>query len=136
MSTNRRRLLTREELEKIGEWVDSLSDLSEREGYVIVVEGRRDRESLSSLGVRGRFELLWRLLKRIRRGDEGTFSRGYVILTDFDAEGRVIHDRLKEDLASRGAKVAEWPRIRYRKLGLPPKVEEAYPFVRNRVKWS
>ena len=132
----RRRYLSEERLEEIRQWTNSLSKLSREEDCSIIIEGRRDRESLEMLGVTGKFESLWELTKKIKSGEENMKSHGYVILTDFDRKGRELHDRLMSELSSLGARVIEWPRSRYRGIGLPHRVEEAYSWVRSRTKWG
>ncbi|GEM_PF-1101772 len=130
---NRNPYLTKEKLEEIDAWVRALSKLARENNCSIIVEGQKDMKSLMSLGVRGNFKFVREVMKNLREGLQDEFNgRTYTILTDFDKEGKHLHLNLKTMLTSLGAKVVEWPRTRYLKLGLPPKIEEAFNFVDRR----
>ncbi len=130
---NRGLFLTREELEIIMDWAKALSELAEENDCTIVVEGPRDMQSLTSMGVRGHFKFVREIIKSLKEGVQDDFcGQTYILLTDFDKEGKFLHLYLKATLNSLGARVIEWPRIRYLSLGLPPRIEEAYNFVRRR----
>jgi len=130
---NKDSFLTKEKLEKIINWTKALSELAEEEKCTIIVEGQKDMNSLRSLGVRGNYEFVREIMQSLREGLQDEFNgRTYIILTDFDREGKLLHLNLKTMLSSLGAKIVEWPRTRYLKLGLPPKIEEAYNFVIKR----
>jgi len=125
--------LTKEKLEEIMDWAKDLSELAEEESCTIIVEGQRDMNSLKSLGVKGNYEFVREIIQSLKEGLQDEFNgHTYVILTDFDREGKLLHLNLKTMLSSLGAKIIEWPRARYLKLGLPPKIEEAYNFVSKR----
>ena len=114
-------------------WAKALSELAEEESCTIIVEGQRDMSSLRSLGVKGNYEFVREIIQSLKEGLQDKFNgHTYVILTDFDREGKLLHLNLKTMLSSLGAKIIEWPRARYLKLGLPPKIEEAYNFVSKR----
>lgn len=130
---NRNPFLTKEKLEEIIDWAKTLSELAEKESCTIIVEGQRDMYSLKSLGVKGNYEFVREIIQSLKEGLQDEFNGNtYVILTDFDREGKILHLNLKTVLSSLGAKIIEWPRTRYLKLGLPPKIEEAYNFVSKR----
>ncbi|HIE22803.1 MAG TPA: hypothetical protein EYP68_01050 [Candidatus Korarchaeota archaeon] len=130
---NKGSFLTKEELEKIIDWAKTLSELAEENGCTIIVEGLRDMKSLTSLGVRGNFKFVREIIKSLKEGAQDDFcGQTYILLTDFDKEGKFLHLYLKTMLNSLGARVIEWPRARYLALGLPPRIEEAYNFVTRR----
>ncbi len=125
--------LTKEKLEEIIDWTKALSKLAEDESCTIIVEGQKDMNSLKSLGVKANYESVREIIQSLKKGLQDEFNgHSYVILTDFDKEGKLLHLHLKTMLTSLGAKIIEWPRIRYLKIGLPPKIEEAYNFVIER----
>jgi len=71
----------------------------EESGAPILVEGKRDKEALESIGVRNRIFLVNmrpdRLCERVaREADEA------VVLTDFDEAGEKLRERVEEALLS------------------------------------
>jgi len=130
---NKNLFLTKRQIEGIMNWVKALSELAAAYDCTIIVEGQKDLKSLQSLGVRGNFEFVREIIRGLKEGSQDDFNgHAYVILTDFDREGRLLHLDLKTMLTSLGARVIEWPRVRYSELGLPPRIEEAYNFVKRR----
>ncbi len=130
---NKGNSLFERKLEEIIEWARALTEISEKGQCTIIVEGPRDVISLKSLGVRGEFYSVREVMRKIRDGLQDEFNgRAFIILTDFDREGRMLHLGLKSTLTSLGARVIEWPRERYARLHLPPRIEEAYDFVSRR----
>ena len=75
-------------------------------GSTIIVEGRRDRESLRSMGVTGRIQCL----QSSRTNAIGLVEslqgvRRVVVLTDFDREGVSLAQKLTRSLNARGLRV-------------------------------
>ncbi len=113
------------DVEGIRRWAKTLSEESLRGGTLIVVEGRRDIQALVKLGVRARFITVVELAREMRvGGSPAVCGKRYVILTDFDSEGRRIRERLESELSQLGATIVRWPVAGYLRLGLPSRVEE------------
>lgn len=113
------------DVEGIKRWARTLSEESLRGRTLIVVEGRRDVQALIKLGVRAQFITVVELTREIRsEGSPAVCGKRYVILTDFDSEGRKIRERLESELSQLGATIVRWPVAGYLGLGLPAKVEE------------
>ncbi|MEM0358548.1 MAG: hypothetical protein QXF66_00130 [Candidatus Hadarchaeales archaeon] len=87
-----------------------------RDGTPILVEGRRDREALLSLGIEGRIVHLNRngsLLERLE--GLGGYER-VVVLTDFDREGEELALRCSKYLRLMGVEPLLEPREKLKKL--------------------
>ncbi len=113
------------DVEGIRRWARMLSEESLRGGALVVVEGRRDVRALVRLGVRARFITVVELVRRMKvEGSPAVCGKRYVILTDFDSEGKRIRERLESELSQLGATIVHWPVVGYLKLGLPARVEE------------
>ena len=72
-------------------------------GTLVLVEGKRDRQSLQRLGLINIQSLdgpLFEVVERIARD-----HRDVVLLVDLDAEGRKLYRRLAHDLAAHGVRV-------------------------------
>jgi len=79
---------------------DAIEDLKERarEGWVIIVEGVRDAESLRNLGVRG--EII--LFSGFAATADIVKGRDSIIMTDYDSRGMEIERGLIRALQSYG----------------------------------
>ncbi len=100
----------------------------------VIVEGPRDEAALEWMGIRATFVYASSLMKDVRElGERRVIDRTFIILTDFDNEGRNLHDKLKIIITELGGKVDEFPRSSYKSLGLPPLIEEVEGFLRRRV---
>lgn len=99
-----------ERLEKVLKVVDKLEELSRT--APVVVEGRRDAEALSLLGIKGNVVTLssgvslLTFCERISRE-----WRSVVILTDWDRKGGQLARRLKEAFVANGTKVNDAVRM-------------------------
>ncbi|MEM2600381.1 MAG: hypothetical protein QXE29_01385, partial [Candidatus Hadarchaeales archaeon] len=85
-------------------------------GTPVLVEGRRDREALLSLGIEGRIVHLNRngsLLERLE--GLGGYER-VVVLTDFDREGEELALRCSKYLRLMGVEPLLEPREKLKKL--------------------
>ena len=115
------------------DWVESVNNRALSECIELVVEGPRDEEALVFAGVRANFTHARNLLRDLREnGETRVRGRTFVIMTDFDDEGRRLHDLLKENVVALGGRVDESPRVEYRKLGLPPLIEDLIGFLERR----
>jgi 5S rRNA maturation endonuclease (ribonuclease M5) len=101
-------------LERFQKLVERVLHESEK-GSVIVVEGQRDRESLRTLGIKGRIFCL----QSSRRNTVGFVEQlegvtEVVVLTDFDREGVSLAKRLARILGSQGvhANLVLWRSLR------------------------
>ncbi len=119
-------------VEALISWISEVNELL-KAGAILVVEGKKDVSSLKNLGIQDNIMTL-NTLKSLMRSRSDFIGYTFILLTDFDEEGSKIYNMLKNDLQSMGAKVLEGVRKGYRFVGLPPKVEESYNFVRKRVR--
>ena len=120
----------REETEKVLESLRRKSGL----GVPIVVEGRRDREALSKLGVLGRILCLKGAGEsRSQFLDKLDGFRDIILLTDFDAEGSELRLWLYQELTRRGIRAEDlmWRRIKTLARTEVKGVEELPSFVRS-----
>lgn len=90
-----------ERLEKIEKIILELQALAGR-GAVIVVEGRRDADSLRSLGIKGEIKLssqrpLLELTEFLSKS-----GKEIVILTDWDKKGGIMAQKIKKHLLAYG----------------------------------
>jgi len=120
------------------EWVRELNSRASFSDVEVVVEGPKDEAALENIGIHATFTYASRLLKDIKEFGEGRVTdKTFIILTDFDKEGKSIHDKLKRLITELGGKVDETPRDHYKSIGLPPMIEELSGFLKRRVvDWS
>ncbi len=90
-----------ERLEQLEKLIDELKELAEK-GVILIVEGKRDREALLSLGICGDFVLatqlpLLDLSENIARRD-----REAVLLTDWDRNGNRLAAKIRGYMAAYG----------------------------------
>ncbi len=119
-------------------WVEEVNSRASFSDVELVVEGVNDERALRELGVVANFTYVSYLLRDIRElGEIRIRGRTFIVMTDFDREGRLLHDRLKRMVTELGGKIDEAPRKAYKSLGMPPLIEELSGFLRRRVKdWS
>ena len=120
----------RDETEKV---LDSLRKRS-RIGVPIVVEGRRDRAALDSLGVKGPILCLKGAGEsRFHFLDKLDGLRDIILLTDFDREGIELRLWLYEELTRRGIRTDDlaWRRIKSLARAEVKGVEELPSFIRS-----
>jgi 5S rRNA maturation endonuclease (ribonuclease M5) len=93
-----------DECERLSEILSIIGEIAERaeSGSAILVEGRRDRDSLLALGVRGDIimtshQQLFRLAEELAREKPDV-----VILTDWDERGEEVALKIKEYLKADG----------------------------------
>lgn len=106
------------------EWISRIESAS-REGAIIIVEGRKDRDSLRSAGISG--EIVYaREIEALARRDGPSIFKGksFIVMTDFDREGSEMASRISREIEDGGGRVLRWIRHQYRALGLPEKVED------------
>uniref|UniRef100_A0A7C2SKM9 UPF0292 protein ENN70_04085 n=1 Tax=Archaeoglobus fulgidus TaxID=2234 RepID=A0A7C2SKM9_ARCFL len=79
---------------------DAVEELKERskEGWVVVVEGKKDVKSLRAIGVSGEIVVFTGIASTV----EILKDSDVIILTDFDSKGMEIERRLVEALRSYG----------------------------------
>lgn len=99
-----------------------IDDLAERNVEVpIVVEGRRDVESLRQLGCNGVIvalhtgENLFALAERL-----ASEAREVILLTDWDRKGAALHDQLAANLGANGVRIDASFRDDLRRFQSPP----------------
>ena len=90
-----------ERLEKLEELILELRELSES-GAIIVVEGRKDMESLRFLGINGEIKLASQ--QPLIEFTESLSKSGkkIVLLTDWDKKGRVVAGKIIKHLSAYG----------------------------------
>ncbi len=87
-------------MENLDEWLERLKAISEREGTVIVVEGKRDAQKLQKLGIKNIYQIKGKRFYDILEDLEN--SSYVVILTDLDKQGEKMFSRLKYILEREG----------------------------------
>jgi 5S rRNA maturation endonuclease (ribonuclease M5) len=101
-------------LERLEKLIQRVSHESEQ-GGIIVVEGRRDRDSLRKMGITGRILCLQSSRKNtLGFVEELDTSRNLIVLTDFDREGVFLAKRLARVLTPQGihANLVLWRELR------------------------
>jgi len=90
-----------ERLEKLEELILELRELSES-GAIIVVEGRKDMESLRFLGINGEIKLASQqpLLEFTELLSKS--GKKIVLLTDWDKKGRIVAGKIIKHLSAYG----------------------------------
>lgn len=94
------------------ELIDMLRDVEDK---LVIVEGKKDKKALKSLGVKNIIAINGRPLYEL--ADEIKTDKEVVILTDFDKEGRKIHSKLKNLLQRHKIHVNSHLRGRIMSLG-------------------
>ncbi len=95
--------------EKLGKVISVIKDKEEwkekiqQTDKVIIVEGKKDKEALSSLGVKNIVTISGPLYKVVE--DVAEITDEVVILTDFDREGRKLYGFLKNNFQRNGVKI-------------------------------
>jgi len=87
-----------------------------RDGTPVLVEGRRDREALLSLGIEGRIVHLNRNGSLLERLEGLGGCERVVVLTDFDREGEELALRCSKYLRLMGVEPLLEPREKLKKL--------------------
>lgn len=120
----------RKRLELIEELLEELICFS-TEGNIILVEGKRDKNSLRKLGIKGKIELvthhpLTEICEKI-----AACGKKVVILTDWDRRGIILEKKISEHLEHYGIKIER--QLRKRILSLVQKdikdVESLYTHI-------
>ncbi|MHA1626535.1 MAG: toprim domain-containing protein [Candidatus Asgardarchaeia archaeon] len=86
--------------EELLETIERIKEIA-REGIPIVVEGKKDRASLESLGVEGNYIVLNGSKKELPYDEVAQYKK-VLILTDFDREGKKVAKSLVKNLQSLG----------------------------------
>ncbi len=81
--------------------IENLEEIK-RENYLVIVEGKKDRQALESLGLCKIMELKNRPLFKVI---ESINEDKVVILTDLDNEGRKLFGKLRHSLQKKGIKI-------------------------------
>ena len=100
--------------EKLRKLIERISDEAQR-GRVIVVEGRKDRDSLLSMGVNGTILCLKSSRKNTASfAEELNAEKEVILLTDFDREGVFLAKQLARSLNSQNiqANLLFWRELR------------------------
>ena len=107
---------TPEELEGLLRVLEELRRVASR-GAAFVVEGRRDAEVLSLLGIGRVYEVSRSGVSGLCQELEG--ENEVVMLTDFDEEGEMLNKRMSAVLTASGLEVNEELRRRFGEIVLP-----------------
>lgn len=111
-----------------------IDDLNKEEGAILIVEGKRDKETLKSFGFKGKILEYRQLLEFIHK--ERT-TKKFILLVDFDQEGRKMCKKLYNLLSIKGYKVDlyYWKKIsEFKKYGLY-EIEDIYSYLKNEWGW-
>ncbi len=103
-------------MENLDEWLERLKAISEREGTVIIVEGKRDAQKLHKLGIKNVYQIKGKRFYDILEEIEN-FSY-IVILTDLDKQGEKMFSKLKYILEREGIPTDGRFRQMLKKLGI------------------
>ena len=105
MESSKRLWTQRRALEELESLLEEIAMIVE----AVVVEGQRDVEALRSLGFEGRMEVCSHVgLSDVELCEKLALDAcSVLILTDFDEEGLLMYNRLKNMLERRGVKVEE-----------------------------
>ena len=87
-------------IKNLEEWKEKLQNTEK----IIIVEGKKDRNALSSLNVKNIFVLNNKPLFQVAE-EIAEISKEVIILTDFDNEGRKLYSILRKNLEKNGVKV-------------------------------
>jgi len=90
-----------------------------KQGIPIIVEGKRDEETLRRLGVKGEIILI-KSIRGLRRKLEGRDLRRVILLPDLDGEGEHIMKLVKKSLEGvvKDVDVTYWRKLRIiRRMG-------------------
>lgn len=93
--------------------LDVVNELKDLEA-VILVEGKRDREALSKLGIKRVMDISGKSVEDVVEDVSKNYDE-VLILTDFDEEGRIIEKILKREFEIRHVKVLTSLRVRIKK---------------------
>ena len=100
--------------ERLQKLIERLNDEAEK-GGVIVVEGLRDKESLTTMGIKGKILCLQSSRRNtIGFAEQLDGERNVVVLTDFDRQGVFLANRLSRVLNSQRihANLVLWRELR------------------------
>lgn len=90
-----------ERLERIEEVLQDLDDYA-RAGAILIVEGRKDADSLRGLGIRGEIRLAAQQPLLDLSESLSNSKREIVLLTDWDQKGELISKKLMKHLSVYG----------------------------------
>ncbi|MEM2987362.1 MAG: hypothetical protein QXV60_04615 [Nitrososphaerota archaeon] len=117
--------------------IDSLmkiiNDLNKEEA-ILVVEGKKDIEALRNFGFKGKILEYRQLLESLHKEE---YVKKFILLVDFDQEGRKICKKLYNLLSVKGYKVDlyYWRKIsEFKKYGLN-EIEDIYSYLKNEWGW-
>ena len=87
-------------IKDLNEWIEKLK-IAEK---IIIVEGKKDKETLENLNIKNIFALnnkpLYKFIEEISQ-----ITKEVIILTDLDKEGKKLYSILKKDLQKHGVKI-------------------------------
>jgi 5S rRNA maturation endonuclease (ribonuclease M5) len=107
--------------------------MASKEGWVVLVEGKRDKRALEKFDIRPVYTMRGRKFHDIGEELSGKF-RGVVILTDLDRTGEEIYRKLTRILEGYGLKVDGSFREDLRRSGV--KFVEKIPQIVLEERWS
>jgi 5S rRNA maturation endonuclease (ribonuclease M5) len=111
-----------------------IDDLNKEEETILIVEGKRDIKALRSFGFKGKILEYRQLLEFLHK--EGSIKK-FILLVDFDKEGKKICKKLYNLLSVKGYKVDlyYWRKIsEFKKFGIN-EIEDIYTYLKNEWGW-
>ncbi|ABR54565.1 2,5-diamino-6-hydroxy-4-(5-phosphoribosylamino)pyrimidine 1-reductase [Methanococcus vannielii SB] len=125
----------KESLRKIVETIDNIKELAEY-GIPVLIEGKKDAESLKNLGISGRFIFvsrtpIFQIADTLKK--EGILE--VILLTDFDKAGKKYAREILSEFQNRGIKVNNILRnelLKYSRGDLKD-IESIYAYISRRV---
>jgi 5S rRNA maturation endonuclease (ribonuclease M5) len=111
-----------------------IDDLNKEEETILIVEGKKDIKALRSFGFKGKILEYRQLLEFLYK--EGN-AKKFILLLDFDQEGKKICKKIYNLLSIKGYKVDlyYWRKINeLKKYGLH-EIEDIYAYLKNEWGW-
>ena len=111
-----------------------IDDLNKEEETILIVEGKKDIKALRNFGFKGKI-LEYRQLLEFLHKEKNT--KKFILLVDFDQEGKKICKKLYNLLSVKGYKVDlyYWRKIsEFKKYGLY-EIEDIYTYLKNGWGW-
>ena len=111
-----------------------IDDLNKEEETILIVEGKKDIKALRSFGFKGKILEYRQLLEFLYK--EGN-AKKFILLLDFDQEGKKICKKIYNLLSIKGYKVDlyYWRKIsEFKKFGIN-EIEDIYTYLKNEWGW-
>jgi 5S rRNA maturation endonuclease (ribonuclease M5) len=99
--------------ERLNKLIEDINNLGAK-GYIVIVEGKKDRAALEGIGLR---------IPILLYNEPGFHNkiiereiRGVIILTDWDKEGKELNRKISDELRNLGIRVDQYYRNKFREV--------------------